>query len=295
MIFLVPQQKLAAELTDQRPLRHLTGLNPRIMAQESDTEEISLKYSWYVLCILTLSFTVSFIDRQVLTLLIDPIKSDLNIVNIIGNNESNITLYPYLTQDAIKGVFYYDYSNYSKLNGQITFYNNKPIICARYNLWGGFESPSSIIEKINNLPKDPYSAEGYSLIPIHNWSYSVDTLIKIVQGFDENINVVAPDEFLNLISSKLLDKYENIVQLSNYPNPTNNYITLEFLGHYEEIKTIEIYNMQGKNINIPYLMDPINSYLTKIQFNLEIIAAGTYFISLTNSNNTKVTTIVIKK
>lgn len=47
--------------------------------QESNTEEINSKYSWYVLCILTLSFTVSFIDRQVLTLLIDPIKSDLNI------------------------------------------------------------------------------------------------------------------------------------------------------------------------------------------------------------------------
>ena len=47
--------------------------------QEANTEEVNLKYSWYVLCILTLSFTVSFIDRQVLTLLIDPIKSDLNI------------------------------------------------------------------------------------------------------------------------------------------------------------------------------------------------------------------------
>lgn len=67
------------ELIDQRQSRHLTGLSPSIALQESNTEEINSKYSWYVLCILTLSFTVSFIDRQVLTLLIDPIKSDLNI------------------------------------------------------------------------------------------------------------------------------------------------------------------------------------------------------------------------
>lgn len=44
-----------------------------------DKEIIDLRYSWYVLFIMTLSFAVSFIDRQVMTLLIDPIKSDLNI------------------------------------------------------------------------------------------------------------------------------------------------------------------------------------------------------------------------
>lgn len=38
-----------------------------------------LKYSWYVLFLMTFSFAVSFIDRQVMTLLIEPIKSDLNI------------------------------------------------------------------------------------------------------------------------------------------------------------------------------------------------------------------------
>ena len=138
-----------------------------------------------------------------------------------------------------KGIFYYDYAKYSKLNGEITFYNNKPIISARYNLWGGFESPSSLVEKINNQPKDPYSSDGYSLIPVHNWSYSVDTIIKIVESFDDKINVVAPDEFLNLISSKLANNDENIIQLSSYPNPTNSNITVEFLGDETEILSIQ--------------------------------------------------------
>ena len=71
------------------------------------------------------------------------LKSDLKIVNIIGNDHSNLTLYPYLIQENIKGVFYYDYAKYSNLNGEITFYNDKPVICARYNLWGGFESPTT--------------------------------------------------------------------------------------------------------------------------------------------------------
>ncbi len=42
-------------------------------------EMVDLKYSWYVLFLMTFSFAVSFIDRQVMTLLIEPIKSDLNI------------------------------------------------------------------------------------------------------------------------------------------------------------------------------------------------------------------------
>jgi len=36
-------------------------------------------YPWYVLAIFTLAYMVSFIDRQVLSLLIEPIKQDLNI------------------------------------------------------------------------------------------------------------------------------------------------------------------------------------------------------------------------
>lgn len=34
-------------------------------------------YAWYVLLFLTLAYTVAFIDRQVLNLLVDPIKLDL--------------------------------------------------------------------------------------------------------------------------------------------------------------------------------------------------------------------------
>ncbi len=213
------------------------------------------------------------------------IKADLKIVNIIGNNSSSLTLYPYLIQEAIKGVFYYDYSNYSNLNGLITFYNNKPIICARYNLWGGFETPSSLIEKINKLPKDPYSNEGYSLIPVHNWSYSVDSLIEITNGFDENINVVAPDEFINIINNKLNNITNNNIQLVTYPNPTNNQLVVEYLGNYEEIKSINVYSINGQKINVPLSINPTNSYLTKIIIDLDQIKMGTYFLSLLNFNN----------
>ncbi|MEO7775147.1 MAG: MFS transporter [Steroidobacteraceae bacterium] len=36
-------------------------------------------YSWYVVAVLTLTYTVSFIDRQIMALMIDPIRKDLQI------------------------------------------------------------------------------------------------------------------------------------------------------------------------------------------------------------------------
>ncbi len=38
-------------------------------------------YAWYVVGILTLAYVVSFIDRQILSLLVKPIKSDLGITD----------------------------------------------------------------------------------------------------------------------------------------------------------------------------------------------------------------------
>ena len=36
-------------------------------------------YAWYVVVILFIAFTVSYIDRQIISLLVDPIKADLDI------------------------------------------------------------------------------------------------------------------------------------------------------------------------------------------------------------------------
>ena len=41
--------------------------------------EPSLKYAWYVVFVLMICFTLSFIDRQILGMLVDPIKRDFEI------------------------------------------------------------------------------------------------------------------------------------------------------------------------------------------------------------------------
>ena len=46
---------------------------------EDESDYPSAVYSWYVVGILTLSYTVSFIDRQIMALMIEPIKRDLGV------------------------------------------------------------------------------------------------------------------------------------------------------------------------------------------------------------------------
>src|SRR5262245_45568753 len=48
-------------------------------APESQTTEPGLKYAWYGVLVLMVCYTLSFIDRQILGMLVDPIKRDFEI------------------------------------------------------------------------------------------------------------------------------------------------------------------------------------------------------------------------
>src|ERR1700730_16906577 len=48
------------------------------MVTEISATRVS-RYSWYVVAVLMLCYTLSFIDRQILSLLVTPIKTDLGI------------------------------------------------------------------------------------------------------------------------------------------------------------------------------------------------------------------------
>jgi hypothetical protein len=49
------------------------------MRVEESTRKPSLRYAWYVVIVLMACFALSFIDRQILSLLVGPIKTDLGI------------------------------------------------------------------------------------------------------------------------------------------------------------------------------------------------------------------------
>lgn len=48
-------------------------------APVTKAQDISLRYAWYVVVVLMLCYTLSFVDRQILSLLVGPIKRDLAV------------------------------------------------------------------------------------------------------------------------------------------------------------------------------------------------------------------------
>jgi hypothetical protein len=151
-------------------------------------------------------------------------KADLGIVNIIGSSDSDSYLEPFLKQPHTDALFFYFFSNYSGGAGKVKWVANKPVIYARYNFWDGFESVTSLAAKINKGSRDINSSAAYSLIPVHNWSRSVDDVIACVNLLDDDVRVVAPDEFVALIKQNL-KPVSTILEFT----PTNNETELQYL------------------------------------------------------------------
>lgn len=182
-------------------------------------------------------------------------KSDLRIVNILGNAYNDSIYQPelkeYLKQEQVDGLFYYDYSNYSRMKGSMDCYGLKPIVSAKYNLWGGFETGESLAHKLNNARKDPYSVEGYTLVAVHAWSNSVDSLLYVNDLLDEGVRVVAPDEFIALIRKSICaPQFQNQLSLEAFPNPFHEAIQLRVQDYFSDDFVVSLEDMSGKSVPI---------------------------------------------
>ncbi len=73
-----------------------------------------------------------------------------------------------------------------------------------YNYWitAGQEA-SAISRKINRASRNINSFNGYSVIVVHAWSHGLDDISNMVGNFDEDIRVVDPDSFLELLSTNI--------------------------------------------------------------------------------------------
>jgi len=136
-------------------------------------------------------------------------KGDLHIANVIDVDNSPRNLEPYLRQDNIDALFYYNYSDYSGLNGQISWYKDKPSIGGRYNLWLGTlgqatdKTPTTLAEKLNVASTNINSSAGYSLIPVIVWSRKITDVLECIGKLGPNVRVVTPDEFVWLIRKNI--------------------------------------------------------------------------------------------
>ncbi len=225
-------------------------------------------------------------------------KADLNILNVIGTQYRSADMQKYLEQSNIDAVFFYG-NNYASLNGAIYVVNNKPVIGARYRLWNGLDNGTSLAEKLNSQSTDAYSANGYSLIAVHAWSFSkyiVDEINSCVSQLNSNVIVLPPDEFVQRIKKKLgysTVKKNNLFEkeLKIFPNPAHtNSVKLQ--GRLKKDDSIEITDINNKLVYKNHLKTNCdNSMKINLQNN---ISNGLYFLKIIRGNTVSTAKFIIQ-
>ena len=136
--------------------------------------------------------------------------ADLRVMNLIGNNFSSTYFEPLLSQWNIDGVVFWPfYGNYvlpSPDNGSVLWIHGKPVISSRASLWQDHSTPESIAAMLNQQARDPTATAGYSIIAVHIWSETVESLIQLAKLLDDDVLLVKPDELIELMTQNVRNK-----------------------------------------------------------------------------------------
>jgi len=216
-------------------------------------------------------------------------KADLRIQTIIDDTYQSYVMQDYLQQADIDAILFFSYGDgYMGLHGFTDCYYGKPVISARYSLWGGVYSPASLAQVLDTSSTDPYSPDGYSLVDVHVWDNTVDSVIKCVQLLDTNVRVVTPDAFVKLFVkgtsctaypadvTSLSDEHAG---LSVAPNPFSNKAEVSFFISTPAKVKLTLCNALGQQVeNIIEGNQPAGNNIVSV--NTDKLPAGFYYFLL---------------
>jgi GxGYxYP putative glycoside hydrolase C-terminal domain/GxGYxY sequence motif in domain of unknown function N-terminal/Secretion system C-terminal sorting domain len=227
-------------------------------------------------------------------------KSDLHILNIIGNVFSDTFFTPYLSQPNIDAIFYYDYNNYGDLFGKTACVNGKPVITPRGNLWSWPYNCGRVASVLNQQTKDPTSPNGYSLVDVNVWTHNVDSILYTISMLDSSVRVVSPDAFVKLFEAGVTCESANaikpvaadVVAMQCFPNPASGNIKVTFELPQTLNADLSIINLCGQNV-ATITTGNISAGRHQYDVNITGLANGIYFISLKGPEVTATQKLVI--
>lgn len=147
-----------------------------------------------------------FMDRADLRtlLLIDRLLPEKNLDSGYYETAKWFTRLP-----QIRGLFYLEYIQYAPHGGRIFWFDDKPMITARFDFrqeafYPAVRStPKDLADSINQLPKNPASPDGYTFVTVHAWSKGLDDVYQTIQLLDKNVRVVNAEQFVELVRQNL--------------------------------------------------------------------------------------------
>ncbi len=134
-------------------------------------------------------------------------RADLGVVQILDFNaldKTNVWA-AYTARQSVNGLIYLEYSRYDGQNGKIVWSHDKPVISARHMLWDGLSGAdeASVTAAINAAPRDPSSANGYTLVAVHAWSKGISNIRTVTDKLDSDVRVVTPGAFTKLVAANV--------------------------------------------------------------------------------------------
>lgn len=147
-------------------------------------------------------------------------KSDMSVVTLLDEYPDNTldeknfirTLSGYARYDNIVGGILQLYPGcYDAGKGKVYFSNGKPFASVRLSLWHPDGEGAEVTEEwlkaqadtVNAYAADIHSVSGYSVINVHPWTMSVDSLAYFVSCLDDDVVLVSAQELLTMIEQNV--------------------------------------------------------------------------------------------
>ena len=132
---------------------------------------------------------------------------DLHVIEILDFGSFTYTDIwdVYTAHDQIDGLIYLEYGDHSEPQGATVWSNGKPVISPRIKLWNGLpeSDATTSINRIYQMPRDPSSHSGYSMVIAGVWEHSMEEIQSIIDGFSPDTRVVTPSVMLQLMSENI--------------------------------------------------------------------------------------------
>ncbi|MDE6505329.1 MAG: hypothetical protein K2L42_05610 [Clostridia bacterium] len=145
--------------------------------------------------------------------------SDLQVVCLLDNislteNADFVEdrLSSYAKYDNIEGgIWELDPDRYGSGKGKIFWACGKPFVSVRFTMWHPSGKSECVTKEwldgvakcVNEMPVSPYSEEGYTVLNVHPWTMSMESLDYVVSQFGEHVELVYADELIRMIKKNL--------------------------------------------------------------------------------------------
>ena len=113
--------------------------------------------------------------------------------------------------NIIGGVWELDPDRYGSGKGKIFWSDGKPFVSVRFTMWHPSckeecvtrEWLDGIIADINAMPVAPDKEEGYTVVNVHPWTITMESLDYVVSKLGGHIELVYADELIEMIKANL--------------------------------------------------------------------------------------------